>query len=544
MKELIKKDKVKEFFKEKVANFLKNNGMLILFSILLLWISLLLIQTADNYIMQDTFNQKPTSMLIPLFSEGFGTIAVWLTVIPLGIYLILFSIIGKKEFDLSKVFLFIAIPLGIIYMIISPLGRIPDENSHSRRAYELSLGYLITDVDEEKSEFGRMLPKELRFVELDNISYNIYKEKIDSIYDANESGEENIETEEFLTFGNVAVYTFVSYVPQAIGIALSRIFTDNILVQMYTGRILNFAVYVAIMYFSLKIIPLKKLAVFMIAFLPIAMQQAASLSPDALTNSLSIFFVSYVLHLMYREEKMARKDYIILAILSILVAIIKIIYLPLCALVFLIPDKKFDTRKKKWIILITIFIVSVILNLAWLKFANAKYPQAYHNANQKEQIAFVLQDPYRYITTCFRDVHLRLDFYLFGLCGRDMSYIDIDISYIAVFTMLFLLVYSFIVEDECKIKPNWIVKGFFALIFLAIVALLFTSEYLTWNPVGNYWVNGIQPRYFIPMLLLIAVISNLNNIKIEKKYDYRYIYMLIVSINLHAIITMVNIFMK
>lgn len=544
MKELIKKDKVKEFFKEKVANFLKNNGMLILFSILLLWISLLLIQTADNYIMQDTFNQKPTSMLIPLFSEGFGTIAVWLTVIPLGIYLILFSIIGKKEFDLSKVFLFIAIPLGIIYMIISPLGRIPDENSHSRRAYELSLGYLITDVDEEKSEFGRMLPKELRFVELDNISYNIYKEKIDSIYDANESVEENIETEEFLTFGNVAVYTFVSYVPQAIGIALSRIFTDNILVQMYTGRILNFAVYVAIMYFSLKIIPLKKLAVFMIAFLPIAMQQAASLSPDALTNSLSIFFVSYVLHLMYREEKMARKDYIILAILSILVAIIKIIYLPLCALVFLIPDKKFDTRKKKWIILITIFIVSVILNLAWLKFANAKYPQAYHNANQKEQIAFVLQDPYRYITTCFRDVHLRLDFYLFGLCGRDMSYIDIDISYIAVFTMLFLLVYSFIVEDECKIKPNWIVKGFFALIFLAIVALLFTSEYLTWNPVGNYWVNGIQPRYFIPMLLLIAVISNLNNIKIEKKYDYRYIYMLIVSINLHAIITMVNIFMK
>ena len=544
MKELIKKDKVKIFFKEKVANFFKNNGMLILFSVLLLWISLLLIQTADNYIMQDTFNQKPTSMLIPLFSEGFGTVAVWITVIPIGIYLILFSIIGKKELDLSKVFLIIAIPLGIIYMIISPLGRIPDENSHSRRAYEVSLGYLITDVDEEKSEFGRLLPKDLTLVDLDNTSYNIYKEKIDSLV-VEETEEDGTKTpEEFLTFGNVAVYTFVSYVPQAIGIALSRIFTDNILVQMYVGRVFNFAIYVAIMYFSLKIIPFKKLAVFMIAFLPIAMQQAASLSPDALTNSLSIFFVSYVLHLIYREDKMTRKDYIILAISSILVAIIKIIYLPLCALVFLIPDKKFDTRKKKWIILIAIFIASVILNLAWLKFANAKYPQAYHNANQKEQIAFVLQDPYRYITTCFRDVHLRLDFYLFGLSGRDMSYIDIDISYIAVFTMLFLLVYSFIIDDESKIKPNWIVKGFFALIFLAIVALLFTSEYLTWNPVGNYWVNGIQPRYFIPMLLLIAVISNLSNIKMEKKYDYRYIYMLIISINLHAVITMVNIFMK
>lgn len=538
MKELIKKDRVKTFFKEKVVNFFKNNGMLIIFSILLLWISLLLIQTADNYIMQDTFNQKPTSMLIPLFSEGFGTIAVWLTVIPIVIYAIIFVIIGKRNLDLSKIFLLISIPIGIIYMIISPLGRIPDENSHSRRAYEVSLGYLITDIDEENGEFGRLLPEELRVVDLANTSYNLYKEKIDSVE------EQYTDSEDFMTFGNVAVYTFVSYVPQAVGIAISRIFTDNILIQLYVARLVNFMVYVAIMYVALKIIPFKKLAVFIIAFLPIAMQQAASLSPDALTNSLSIFFVSYVLHLMYREEKMTKKDYIILTISSILVAIIKIIYLPLCAIVFLIPEKKFDNRKKKWIILIAIFIVSVILNLAWLKFANSTYPQSYHDANQKEQISFILEDPYRYITTCFRDVHLRLDFYLFGLAGRDMSYIDIDISYIAVFTMLFLLVYSFIVDDESKIKPNWIVKGFFALIFLAIVALLFTSEYLTWNPVGNYWVNGVQPRYFIPMLLLVAVVSNLNNIKMEKKYDYRYIYMLIVSINLHAIVTMVNIFMK
>ena len=104
--------------------------------------------------------------------------------------------------------------------------------------------------------------------------------------------------------------------------------------------------------------------------------------------------------------------------------------------------------------------------------------------------------------------------------------------------------YILTLDDNEKIKPNFIIKGYFFLIFLAIVALLYTSEYLTWNAVGNYWVNGIQPRYFIPMLLLIAVISNLNNIKTEKKYDYRYIYMLIVSINLHAIVTMVNIFMK
>ena len=139
---------------------------------------------------------------------------------------------------------------------------------------------------------------------------------------------------------------------------------------------------------------------------------------------------------------------------------------------------------------------------------------------------------------------MRIDYYIFGLVGRDLSHIDIDMSYIMVFALLSLLIFSFVIEDNDKVKPNFIVKGYIFLIFLAIVALLYTSEYLTWNPVGNYWVNGIQPRYFIPMLLLIAVVCNMNNIKVEKKIDYRYIYMTVIVANLHAIVTMFNIFMK
>lgn len=538
MKQLIKKDNIKNFFKTKVVDFFQKNGMLILFSLLLLIISVFLVQTADNYIMQDTLNPKPTQMLIPLFEGGFGTIAFWVTVITLILYTIIFVIIEKKEFEVSKVFLLIMIPLGIMHMFLSPLGRIPDEIYHSRRAYEVSLGHFITDIDEVNDERGRMLPQDLRVVVPENISYTTFKERIDVVE------KEYAGTEDFMTFPCVAVYTFISYVPQAIGIVISRLFTDNFLIQLYSARFVNLAVYTAIIYISLKIIPFKKLAALMIALLPIGIQQAASMSPDALTNSLSIFFVAYILSLIYGEGVLKRKDYIILTITSILVALIKIIYLPLCALVFLIPDKRFESKKKKWTFLIIIFIISVILNLAWLKFANSRYPQSYHGANQKEQIAFILEDPIRYVVTCFRDVHLRLDFYIYGLFGKDLSVIDIDASYITVYTLMFLLVYSFVIDDGGKIKPTFIQKGFFFVIFLAIVALLFTSEYLTWNPVGNYWVNGIQPRYYIPMLLLIAFVANMNNIKVEKKIDYRYVYMILITSNLHCIMTMLNIFMK
>lgn len=540
MKQLIKKENVKDFFKVKLVNFLKEHGMFILFSLIILWVSLLLIQMADNYLIHDYSYEKPTELLIALFNSNFAKIATTGTSLLILINMIILIIINKKELDFSKIFLMIVIPLGLIHVFLSPLGRVPDEIYHSRRAYEVSLGYLITDLDFSKDphEMGRMLPQDLRVVEKTNISYQTMQERIAYVEEVY-SG-----TQDFMTFPYVAVYTFVSYVPQAIGMGLTRIFTDNILVQLYAGRIVNLAFYISIVYFAIKKLPFKKLAVLMIALLPIGLQQAASLSPDALTNSLSIYFVSFVLSLIYKEEKLTRKDYIMLAITSILVAIIKIIYLPLCALIFLIPDKNFDSKKKKWIILIAIFIVSVVLNLAWLKFANSRYPQAYEGANQKQQISFILEDPYRYIQTCFRDLHMRIDYYVLGLVGRDLSHIDIDMSYIMVFALLSLLIFAFVVDDNEKIKPNFIIKGYFFLIFLAIVALLYTSEYLTWNAVGNYWVNGIQPRYFIPMLLLIAVVCNINNIKFEKKLDYRYIFMTVIAANLHAIVTMFNIFMK
>ena len=526
MKELIKK--------ENAVDFLKKNGPFIIFCIILLYVSLLLVQVSDGYIMLERNNTKEVTMLKELFKGSFGTIAALITIIPIVLYSIIFIIFNKKEIDISKVFLMIMIPIGIIYLIISPLGRVPDEDTHIRRIYEISYGHFITKVNEE-GDVGRELPAELKLITPDNKTYEIFEENKEKEYS---------DESEFLTFNNTAVYTFICYLPQVIGIWITRVFGANILVQVYAARVVNFLSYVAIIYFAIKKIPFKKFAIFMITFLPITVQQAASLSPDALTNALAIFFVAYIIHLMYSKEKMTKKDYIIVATTSVLVALVKIIYLPLCALIFLIPNDKFDSKKKKYIILIAIFMVSVILNLGWLKYANSHYRQAYNNANPKEQIRFVLIDPYKYITTCFRDVHLCLQSYIQGLIGNDLSYLDIDMSFIMQFPLLLLILFSFICDENNEIKPNWKEKLYSGLICLAVIALLFTSEYISWNPVANFWVEGVQPRYYIPILLIIAFICHMNSLKLEKKINYRYIFMLTIGINLHAIISMMNIFMK
>ena len=99
MKQLIKKETVKDFFNVKLVNFLKEHGMFILFSLIILWVSLLLIQMADNYLIHDYSYEKPTELLIALFNSNFAKIATTGTSLLILINMIILIIINKKELD-------------------------------------------------------------------------------------------------------------------------------------------------------------------------------------------------------------------------------------------------------------------------------------------------------------------------------------------------------------------------------------------------------------------------------------------------------------
>ena len=58
-------------------------------------------------------------------------------------------------------------------------------------------------------------------------------------------------------------------------------------------------------------------------------------------------------------------------------------------------------------------------------------------------------------------------------------------------------------DETLKIKKidRWI----FVLVFFVITILIFTSLYMQWTPYGEEVVDGIQGRYFLPIMLLISV---------------------------------------
>lgn len=235
-------------------------------------------------------------------------------------------------------------------------------------------------------------------------------------------------------------------------------------------------------------------------------QEATSLSPDALVISLSFFFVAYILHIAYGDiKRLKRSNYLILAICSMLIGLCKIVYLPLVLLILLIPASKFGSKKRKRIVFGAVVVIAAILNISWLVIS-ANYLVEYNpGVNSGLQLFNVITHPLKYLMTIFRTVNEQGRDWLVGIFGLSIGGFRLAPPVVLLFLHFTILVLLFAQKDE-PIKLKLFDRFLTAFVFLAIAVLIFTSLYMQWTPLGAATVQGIQGRYFIPILPLIPLI--------------------------------------
>jgi len=458
-----------------------------------------------------------------IFSPIFFIIIIGLIIIEL---LLLFYINKKikKKYPIEKIFLLIIIPIGLLFMIFLPLGQIPDEKAHFARSYAITEGYLNSKVNKDNLGYAPMPLKVVKTIvdqdedklkaNYNNISKN-YSEEITDIY-----------------FTNTSLYNFIVYIPQVVGIIIGKILHLPITIIAYLARLFNFATYVILLYFSIKNLPFLKEYAFFLAMLPISIQEGVSLAPDALAISLSCFLISYILKLKYsNHEKIKNKDLVILSVSSIICCLCKIVYFPIILFSFILPVEKFNSKKDKYIKLSILLIACLIINGLWTIYATRYLAETNPGVNSTEQIKYVLSSPFSFLGILFKTVCYKIAEYTYGLFGRMLSLLSVDVGrFYPIFTfivMMYLTIKNRINENIISKK----IKYVSLLIIVMVVGLIFSSLYVQWNPLKNKVIEGAQGRYFIPILMLVPIIfmkSKDNNsiIKIEfddKKYLLSYI---------------------
>lgn len=226
----------------------------------------------------------------------------------------------------------VGLALGVTFTYVTPALVAPDEYTHLAAAYELASTWSgQTAADEDGNLLLRECDAAHFGTKTGDIGVLAYKNE--AIAETSEPGSPDVLT----THSEVkAGQGSGSYLAQALGIRLARAQGKNFYTMLLYGRLANLILYLLLAALAVWLAPTSLCGLFVcVALLPMPLQLAASLSPDAAVLGLVFSFTALCLRL--RGEKAVWWQKILLIVLGGLTAPGKAIYLPVILLCLLIP---------------------------------------------------------------------------------------------------------------------------------------------------------------------------------------------------------------
>lgn len=417
---------------------------------------------------------------------------------------------NKLFFTPERLFLFVALLFGLAFVVVTPPFQSPDEPAHFFRALQISDFSLLGAKDKNVS--GGYIPKAVVDMTNDLNGHKtftarraVYLKKADTQkikkYLCTTQPDEGYT---LVDFRNTVIYPPVVYLPQTLGIGVARLLSLPPLWMLYLGRLFNLLFFISFVYLGIKTTPLYKYGLLLFALMPMALAQAASLSADATTFSLSFLLFAYILKLTTDKDlAIGWLQILTLTLISTFLSLSKYAYILLPALFFIIPKEKFATLKQRILYFTVIIFVSGVASILWFEAIKSIYLPFMSYSNPMKQLLFMEAHPLFYLQTIASTLSLGNMHAFVGNLGWLSTPVPmwLCICYLAVAFLNALL------EDD-NLHFSWKQIGWVALVLLASYCFLCTIVYVTTSKAGECYIWGIQGRYFIPLAPLLLLLFN------------------------------------
>ena len=267
-----------------------------------------------------------------------------------------------KNLDLHKVAFVIILLFGITMLFLTPLTDASDEIEHFIRSDIVSTGQISTD-----------------YVPMPNTTSYGYQTVTTTIVFANATGMTVFDTDVddakidySPNYFNSAFSQnpFYAYLAPGIGIFLAKLFDLNAIWMLWLGRLANIILYAGIVSFAIRKAPKFKLPLLIVSISPTVILLAASTNCDGLFTALALLAFSYFLYFMENTD-IRWTDLAVFFASIVLAGFLKLPYLALSLLVFLIPRENFADRRQDIISKLAILPV-LALGLVWSGYATSQ----------------------------------------------------------------------------------------------------------------------------------------------------------------------------
>jgi uncharacterized membrane protein len=418
-----------------------------------------------------------------------------------------------KNAQISKVELTLLLTLlifGLVMIVLIPLGAGYDEEDHLLRVWELSDASFLP---------GQLPPQAMKYPTLfRDLAYRQQANSgmIDSDfwrrYARTPLYENGFVRRELKT---KSVYSPALLLPQAIVMRLGRSANLPALPILYACRLASLLSYLILVWLALRWIPFGKWILVVLATSPMALFQAATITPDAISNGIGFLFVTGCLKLA-RSKEMGWREYGSLFLLIFLLFLAKVNLTVLVLLPFLLIPRARFTQQRIYILLLGTTVILFLIEVAGWNIIATRHSNALlaNNANAGAQLRYVLDHPLVFPIILLKDPFINGWAYLQGWINGYGYFYWIPPQIVSMFFLLSLGAVLLIASTREQVSRRD--RVIFLLVFLAGYLATAMPLYLTFTTVGLNELLGMQGRYFIPLALLPVLV--LGSILAVKKF--------------------------
>jgi len=416
-----------------------------------------------------------------------------------------------------RTFLVLAIAAGVYLVCVVPHFGGIDEPAHFYRSYQISTGTFLPEKEGSKGFGGACIPRDvIRAQRADSRAYA--EHQLRGVVDA-ETGKPIVydpgpiqpcptdPSEGFVTFSTFP--SFVPYLPQAASVFVARNLGLDTDAMLIVARFVVLAMYVAVVGVAIARSPRSRWALAAVGLVPVAVyQSASSISHDAFTTAIALLVVSSALRALDPPEGTSTRALVLEALLlSAVLGSVKPMYVVIAAL-YLLPLLGARRRVERWP-LVFAPVVGVVVSVLWNASAGDvwKTDAGYFfikvdDVTQKHEL---LHRPWEFGVDLVRTGYHQLWHWVHQpfTVGPSVT------SGPALLAVLCVVIYAVSSLQRARAEApeslGWLQRGLILLAFLAGVVLIGAANYIYWTPPGLDRVEGIQPRYFMPLLVLLPV---------------------------------------
>ena len=415
--------------------------------------------------------------------------------------------------------------LGLIYNFLLLPYMAPDERTHIDMTYRYSNDLLgIPYTGNEVTLAKRVDDTKIELVENPVLSnyYIVFNELLQGVQD------------DSLVITNTTANTYAPifvYLPAVLGMTLARLLGFGSIAMLMLARWCNLAFFAVCVWWCMKKLPFGKMALAVIALFPMTIQQCNSFSYDAVITSILFLFSTYIICMTYEDKPIKISDVAIVSVLSGLLVYGKSgVYLPVCLAALLIPTKKFGCLWKK------LAAAGSLMGIAMLSYINrnsgtvtqvmattaetsAVGATAGNAVSMGYTVGFFLQNPWKLIQMLCNTVADKSEFYLESIVGQKMGWVEIEISRVIFVGFLVLFMISML---KVRGEKQYVTSGqkwWISIVCLLSAGMILMGMLLTWTPFGHVSIEGVQGRYFTPLLLLLSLAGRNNIVLLNDNKD-------------------------